>query len=311
MHTQKLDIAIAAAPYVGFIPIPYRPIASGMHTALYMNAQKRFSWIFFIVARLRRIAAETSVRLFFITTISAASTATSAPAPIAIPVSAAVSAGASLIPSPTMMTFPCFFSSDIFFDFPSGRTPAITLSTPACLPIAFAVRSLSPVSIYTLSPMPLSSFIASAESLFIVSATAMIPIKPPPFANSNGVFPSSESAVIFAVKSVGTLYFREIYLQLPPSITLPSSTAERPFPASALKSVTSGTVMPLVFAVIAFASGCSLLASSADAYVSSSFSVMPYGMISVTSGLPSVMVPVLSSAAIFALPTASRDAAVL
>ena len=61
----------------------------------------------------------------------------------------------------------------------------------------------------------------------------------------------------------------------------------------------------------AFARGCSLLASSAEAYVSNSVSVMPYGIISVTLGLPSVIVPVLSSATIFALPTASSEAAVL
>ena len=177
-----------------------------------MNAQNRFSRIFRIVARLNRIAAETSVSLFFITTISAASIATSAPAPIAMPVSAEVSAGASLIPSPTMMTLPRFFRSLIFFDLPSGRTPAMTSSTPACRPMAPAVRSLSPVSIYTFMPMPFSSFTAAAESFFIVSATAMMPMNLPPLANSRGVFPSSESAVTLSAKSAGTVFLCEIYL---------------------------------------------------------------------------------------------------
>ena len=82
-------------------------------------------------------------------TTSAASMATSAPAPIAIPISAAVSAGASFMPSPTMATLPFFLRRRITLSLPSGSTPAMTSSTPACAPIAFAVLSLSPVSITT------------------------------------------------------------------------------------------------------------------------------------------------------------------
>ena len=99
------------------------------------------------------IAAGTSDNLFFIRTISAASIATSVPAPIAIPISALVSAGASLIPSPTIITLPCSLSLAISFSFPSGSTPAITSSTPASFPIAFALLSLSPVIITTLIPI--------------------------------------------------------------------------------------------------------------------------------------------------------------
>ena len=58
---------------------------------------------------------------------------------------------------------------------PSGSTPATTASTPAAEPMAAAVRALSPVSITTRRPMPLSSRIASAASLFITSATAITP----------------------------------------------------------------------------------------------------------------------------------------
>ena len=79
----------------------------------------------------------------------AASMAISVPAPIAIPIFALVSAGASLIPSPTMTTLPFFCSSLTTCSLPSGSTPAITSSTPASFPIACAVRSLSPVSITT------------------------------------------------------------------------------------------------------------------------------------------------------------------
>ena len=96
------------------------------------NAQKRFSWMLRRVARLIRIAAGTSESWLFIRTTSAASIATSVPAPMAIPMSARVSAGASLIPSPTIATFPFSPNARITLSFPSGRTPAITLST-TCL----------------------------------------------------------------------------------------------------------------------------------------------------------------------------------
>ena len=156
------------------------------------------------VARLRRIAAGTSDNRLFISTTSAASTATSAPAPIAIPTSALVSAGASFIPSPTITTFPFFCSSRITLSLPSGSTPAITSSTPAFAPIAFAVRSLSPVSIATYMPIFCISFIACGLSSLIVSATAIIPQSSPLRAKNNGVFPSSESRSDFSFISLGT-----------------------------------------------------------------------------------------------------------
>ena len=105
------------------------------------------------VARLIRIAAGTSESWLFIRTISAASMAISVPAPMAIPISALVRAGASLIPSPTMATLPFSFRERMTLSFPSGRTPAITWSTPACAPMALAVRLLSPVSITTWIPI--------------------------------------------------------------------------------------------------------------------------------------------------------------
>ena len=79
--------------------------------------------MFLSVARLKRIAAGTSLKRLFIRTTSAASIAISVPAPIAIPMSALVSAGASLIPSPTIATFPFSFKSRMTLSFPSGRTP--------------------------------------------------------------------------------------------------------------------------------------------------------------------------------------------
>ena len=143
--------------------------------------------MFRITARERRIASATSINLLFITTTSAASMAISLPAPMATPTSAAVSAGASLMPSPTIMVFPSAPSDFITSAFPSGRTDAMTRSTPACAPIACAVRSLSPVTITVRMPISFSRRTAAAESLRIVSATAISP-------NTCTAFPSSSLA---------------------------------------------------------------------------------------------------------------------
>ena len=107
---------------------------------------------------------------------SAASTAISAPVPIATPTSALASAGASFIPSPTIITFlPVFCKSLICSSLSAGLTPATTLFTPVSFPMARAVRSLSPVSITTSIPRELSSFTACLLPSLITSATAIIP----------------------------------------------------------------------------------------------------------------------------------------
>ena len=137
-------------------------------------------------------------------TTSAASMATSVPAPMAIPISALVRAGASLIPSPTMATLPFSFSFRITLSLPSGRTPAMTSSTPASFPTVFAVRSLSPVSMTTWIPMFWSSRIACGLSSLIISATAMMPTSFSFSAKNSGVFPLSARASDFFFISSGT-----------------------------------------------------------------------------------------------------------
>ncbi len=73
----------------------------------------------------------TSLRSLFISIIPPVSFATSVPDPIAIPKSALASAGASLIPSPTMATiFLSDMSFAIIFSFCSGRTCDITFLIP-------------------------------------------------------------------------------------------------------------------------------------------------------------------------------------
>ena len=260
------------------------------------------------------MAAGTSLRRLFIRTISAASIATSVPAPMAIPVSALVNAGASLIPSPTIATLPCDFRLRITLSFPSGNTPAITSSTPACAPIARAVFSLSPVSITTRIPILRSCAIAFGLSSFMVSATAIIPSSAPSLAKRSGVFPSSAKVSVCFKISFSTVICSLIYFTLPPSILRPSTVAASPFPGKASKFSASLYVICCVSisAIIARASGCSLFASSPAAKRKSSCSFTPSaGTISVTFGSPFVMVPVLSNATIWVLPAFSKATAFL
>ena len=88
--------------------------------------------------------------------------AMSVPAPSAMPTSALVRAGASLMPSPTIATMPASFREFMTPAFSSGKTPAIISSTPHSLPMAFAVFWLSPVSIMVLMP---SFFIISMANI--------------------------------------------------------------------------------------------------------------------------------------------------
>ena len=119
-------------------------------------------------------------------TASADSMALSVPLPpIAIPTSALVRQGASLIPSPTKTTPPP--DSDIICSkmryLSSGISSEYTLSTLSSLATAFTSLSRSPERIYALfTPSLLSSFIASSASLFTVSLTKIAPINSPFFA---------------------------------------------------------------------------------------------------------------------------------
>ena len=83
------------------------------------------------VARDSSMASAMSMRLLRISTMSADSMATSVPAPMARPTSAVTSAGASLMPSPTMATLrPSFCRSATHLALSWGSTWAMTRSTP-------------------------------------------------------------------------------------------------------------------------------------------------------------------------------------
>ena len=86
--------------------------------------------------------------------MSADSMAMSLPLPMAQPTVAAVRAGASLMPSPTIITLrPCRLQL-LHVDrlFPPAAPPAITSSTPTRAPMCSAAARLSPVSSTTRMP---------------------------------------------------------------------------------------------------------------------------------------------------------------
>src|SRR3989344_2996024 len=109
LKTTIIELAdIKRAAHSGRSNIPKAwektPAAVGIARILYPVAQIRFWIILELVLRLKEIAFTTSKGSFRIKTISADSTATSVPAPIAIPTWAWVKEGASFTPSPTIAT---------------------------------------------------------------------------------------------------------------------------------------------------------------------------------------------------------------
>ena len=124
--------------------------------------------------------------------MSAASMATSVPVPMAMPTSAWASAGASLMPSPTMATtLPPACSSLTSSAFCSGSTSARTSSMPDLArrwprPCA----ALSPVSIATSRPSCLEAADGRPRLGLSVSATAIGPDRPSTATNMTAVLPS-------------------------------------------------------------------------------------------------------------------------
>ncbi|MNO84054.1 hypothetical protein D3C76_753840 [compost metagenome] len=105
---------------------------------------------------------------------SAVSMAVSVPAAaMAKPISERARAGASLMPSPTMPTLcPLAYSASIACNLSLGNKSPLASSMPTWAAIAWAVWTLSPVSIRVLMPKSCSCWIASRLDSFTVSATA-------------------------------------------------------------------------------------------------------------------------------------------
>ncbi|MNH17862.1 hypothetical protein D3C79_775470 [compost metagenome] len=89
-----------------------------------------------------------------ISATSAVSMAVSVPAAaMAKPISARASAGASLMPSPTMPTrWPCAYNASMVFSLSAGNRLPSARSIPTTAAMACAVCGLSPVSMTVLIP---------------------------------------------------------------------------------------------------------------------------------------------------------------
>ena len=108
-------------------------------------------WVAMRLARRAMTAASPrrSSRSTVRTTSAASELAVAPRAPMATPTSARASAGASLMPSPTMMVTPLRRSSVTASTFSCGVRSASTASTPIMAPTASAASSRSPVTMTT------------------------------------------------------------------------------------------------------------------------------------------------------------------
>src|SRR5213592_2421272 len=167
-----------------------------MSSTLYPNAQIRFQRIVRIVRRASSIAVYTASRSPRISVTSDASMATSVPVPMAIPTSACASAGASLIPSPTItMCAPPFWRCSFFTRsaFCDGSTSAITSSIPTSAATAWAPLFESPETMATGMPRFFSSSIAVLDVGLIGSEIAITAYTV--IAISDPIKPTSKTAI--------------------------------------------------------------------------------------------------------------------
>src|SRR5947209_4977584 len=178
----------------------------------------------------------------------------------AIPRSACASAGASLIPSPTMATrrpADCSFFTSSAFD--CGSTSARKCSSPSCVAMACAVTRLSPVSITTSSPIRRSAWTMSRECAFRVSATATIPASFPSTATYTGVLPSRASPRPAASAPASEICRSRSICGFPTRIVRPPTVAAIPCPGTAPNQSgrVSSTACSVARRTIASPRGCS------------------------------------------------------
>ncbi len=265
---------------------------------------------------LRIVARDSATRLATSATrpwriaASAVSSATSVPPPIAIPTSAAASAGASLMPSPTWATIcPSARSASTMRCLSAGRSSAQT-AMPSAPPMAAAVQALSPVSITVAMPASRSARRPAAASGRGSSRTAMRPAASSPETRTDTVLPASLSAAIRDLASSPRATCSSAAAGESSATASPPTLPATPLPGKALAFATGGTGTLSAFALarIARASGWLEPVSSAAASDRSFSSGIERATTSVTCGLPSVSVPVLSKATVVTLRRRSRIA---
>ena len=255
-----------------------------------------------MVADDRVRARRMPVRSPFSRVSPALSIATSVPDPMAMPTSAAASAGASLTPSPAIATTrPCAFKSATTWLLRSGRISASTSVMPSFAATARAVTLLSPVNITTRMPDLRKASSAACVVDFTASAMANIPAALPSMAAKMALAPSLRRSSARAASAVTSTPSPSRNSRLPISKARPSTLPRTPLPFGASKSSTGGSVMPraCAAATMAAARGCSLARSAPAASRSTSSSASPSAATMATSDMrPSVRVPVLSTTSV-------------
>ena len=167
---------------------------------------------------------------------------------------------------------------------------------------ARAAPSLSPDSMIVRRSSPCSADTASAEVARGGSPNARRPstrVRPVSrSASHETVWPRASRASASSARAPGSPAISAIRPRWPINISRPSTVAVTPRPARAPALRASGTASSRARAAstTAVASGCRLPDSTAAASLSSSSSVMPDGRMATSVGLPTVRVPVLSSA---------------
>ncbi len=244
--------------------------------------------------------------------MSAVSNATSAPAPMAMPTSAAASEGASFTPSPTIATVPCSsFMAEMTSFLSPGRRPALYEPIPVLEATALAVASSSPVNMVVFTPNSLSVERAEADSVRTSSESPITPRISCPVPTNTAVSPLSLIAAAASAISSGSSTSKSVKsLGFPTWTFRPPTRALAPLPLMDTKcSPTSKRTPDLsASATIALARGCSDRASTdaAIARTSSARTVSALGTTAFTTIRPLVNVPVLSKATAFTFPKSSR-----
>ena len=174
-------IATPTSPNTASHMLAMPSAASTRISSLTPSAKMMFCQTIVMVLRATRIAREMLDGLSSMSTTSAASIAASEPiAPMAMPTSARVSTGASLMPSPTKASLPlpdsAASSASTRSTLSPGSSCAWNSSSPSRLATAAATSSRSPVSMTVrLTPAACRSRIVCSASAFMVSAITMWP----------------------------------------------------------------------------------------------------------------------------------------
>ncbi len=244
--------------------------------------------------------------------------ATSVPVAMAIPMFAAASAGASLIPSPTIATrTPPFWNSATIAALPSGRTSARTSGIPSSRATALALPVLSPVTSAVRMPAECSASTAFTADGLMASPKDSMPtrVAAPSVTSAiqDTVRPSRCSSWATWLRVPRSTLNSLIHRGLPSRSSRPSTVPAMPRPGLAFTLLAGASVIPdfAAASMTARAKGCSLPTWS-DAAATRKSLLSPVGTLyDSKSGRPSVSVPVLSKTTILTACAVSSASASL